>query len=107
MRSTRPETAITDVRVATVRSTPTGSSDGSRVPVYDITMSRARSRHSVDCSWSRKPSVSQPRVSRTPATAGVRRSYGSRHHAARALCTDAPTLLWAHGGPFCGAGRSR
>nr|BFE83389.1 hypothetical protein GCM10020093_059900 [Planobispora longispora] len=94
---------MTDVRVATVRSTPTGSAEGSRVAVYPVTISRARPRQADDCSASRKPSPIHPLPRRTPAISGLRRSYGSRHQAARALCTLTPTLLWAHLGPRCGA----
>ena len=53
------------------------------------------------------PSPIHPCARSTPAASTVRRDSGSRHQAARALCTDAPRLLCAHGGPFGGAGRSR
>ena len=68
---------------------------------------RARTRWRADCASSAKPWLIQPWSSRSPATAGVRRASGSRHHPASALCTLAPTLLCAHGGPFGGGGRSR
>src|SRR5690606_27943544 len=103
----RPDTAMTEVRVATVRSTPTGSSDGSSVAAYPDTTSRVRPSHCADWASSLNPSVIQPLVTRTAAVSGVRRSYGSRHHAASALWALAPTLLWAQGGPLGGCGRSR
>ncbi len=106
-RSIRPDTAILSVLVATVRSTPTGSSAGSSPAAYSSTRDRAQSRYLADCSSFANPSEIQPVVTSAPAACGVRRDSGSRHQPASALCTDAPTLLCAHGGPLGGTGRSR
>ena len=70
-------------------------------------MAMARSRWRTDWVSSAKPSLIQPRSTRFPAAATVRWASGSRHQPARALCTLAPTLLCAHGGPLGGDGRSR
>ena len=106
-RSIRPDTAIRSVRVATVRSTPTGSSAGSSPATYPSTICRAQSRYRADCAPLAYPSVIQPWSSSAPAASTVRRASGSRHQPASALCTLAPRLLCAHGGPFGGTGRSR
>jgi hypothetical protein len=95
------------VRVATVLSTPTGSSAGSSPVTYPSTIAVARSRYHADCAWSAKPSSIQPRPTSAPAAATVRIANGSRHQPASALWTAAPTLLCAHGGPLAGVGRSR
>ena len=60
------------------------------------TARRRRSRRSA----SRTPAGHRPRST-------VRSRRGSRHQPASALCTLAPRLLWAHGGPLGGGGRSR
>jgi len=106
-RSIRPDTAITSVRVATVRSTPVGSSAGSSPATYASTIPRAQSLYLADCASLAYPSVIQPWSSSAPAASTVRRASGSRHQAASALCTLAPRLLCAQGGPFGGTGRSR
>ena len=86
----------------TVRSTPSGSS--LRVEPLDVALDHRRGpapRQRRDCSSSRKPSRSQPCSSSTPAAAAARR--GRRPAAsqpASAMCTLAPRLLCAHGGPF-------
>jgi hypothetical protein len=95
------------VRVATVRSTPTGSSAGSSPATYDSTISRAHSRYLADWASLAYPSLIQPESSSPPAACVVRLGSGSRHQPASALWTLAPRLLCAHGGPFCGTGRSR
>src|ERR1700761_5555921 len=70
-------------------------------------MARARTRCRADWAGAAKPWSIQPWSSRSPATEGRRRSSGSRHQAASALCTLAPTLLWAHGAPLGSGGRAR
>ncbi len=70
-------------------------------------MPRAQARYWDDCREPAKPSSIQPRSSKSPAAGTVRSRRDSRHHPASALCTLAPRLLCAHGGPLPGGGRSR
>ena len=51
-------------RIATVRSTPSGSSSGSSPATYRSTMAMARSRWRTDWVSSAKPSLIQPRSTR-------------------------------------------
>ncbi len=91
-RSIRPENAIRSVRAPTVRSTPAGSSAGSRPATYFSTMPRARSRAAADCASLANPSLIQPRSSK-PAGGG----HGPLRPAAAATIRPARCARWRRG----------